>query len=248
MYLIETKIKKKYVNLVKENFKQAKQHYLDTRKVPEDIFRKLAEIDPTPTKKYLQWMCKIWFNEKKSLVIHELASKISEYNAFVERGTAITPDIYQFKTYKDLATEVDYLNNTGAGKSKKQLKQEIEVVRDDEDLYVVRPLNHQACYKLGQTDFNYRGGNLGSNWCITYKNDTHFNSYYFKNLSTFYLIKVKNPVKIKEVIEKYGKQFIQVAYQVFPENSGRENLLWDATDKSHRNEEFIDEYFKFIGM
>jgi len=246
MYLIETKIKKKYVNLVRENFKQAKQHYLDTGKVSEDIFRRLAEIDPTSTKKYVQWMCKIWIKESPD--IDELASIVSEYNAFVERGTAITPDIYQFKTYKDLATEVDHLNKTGTGKSKKQLEKEIEVIRDDEDLYVVRPLNHQACYKLGQTDFNYREGDLGSNWCITYKNDTHFSKYYNKDLSTFYLIKVKNPVKIKEVIEKYGKQFIQVAYQVFPENSGRDNLLWDATDKSNRNEEFIDEYFRFIGM
>ena len=200
-----------------ENIKQAKQ-YVQSGKLSEDDLKTLIEIDPSPTRKYVGWMAKILINEKPD--IDDLRNTIEEYNTFLEKGKAKTKDINQFKSFKDLFSEVDQINKSGEGVSVKDLESDYEVIIDNNDLYVASPHTHEASRKLGLSAFAFRdckGGGKDSSWCTTYKAPDHFNDYYYKNNVTFYYVRVKSEEfidQLKEAFPNRWKNLIVVALAV----------------------------------
>jgi len=194
------------IGLILENVKQAKQ-YVQSQKLSQEDLNTLIEIDPSPTRKYVGWMAKIWMTEHPD--IDDLKSVISEFNTFLEKGKAKTKDINQFKSFKDLKSEVEELNNTGAGMSQKDLESDYETIIDNNDLLIMTPHTHEASRKLGLTHFAFRKceGGKDSAWCTTYKSPDHFNSYYYKNNVTFYYIKVKSTQMIEELKIAFPKKW-----------------------------------------
>jgi hypothetical protein len=149
-------------------------------------------------------MSKIWMNEQPDL--EQLRNTIEEYDVFLNKGKVKTKDINQFKTFKDLYSEVDVLNQSGESFSNKDLESDYETIIDNEDLLIMSPHTHEASRKLGLTHFGFRDcgdGKKDSKWCTTYKSPLHFNSYYYKHGVTFYYIKVKS----EQMIEKLKKFF-----------------------------------------
>ena len=63
MNLSKPKLLKENKTYIIENVKQAKQ-YVDQGKLSKEELEKLINIDPSPTKKYVGWLSKIWINEK----------------------------------------------------------------------------------------------------------------------------------------------------------------------------------------
>jgi hypothetical protein len=182
-----------------ENVKLGKQ-YVSQGKLSEDDLKTLIEIDPTPTRKFVGWMAKIWINEKPDL--NDLRNTIKEYNTFLNKDKVKTKDINQFKTFKDLQSEVNELNQSGKGKSSKDKEYEYETIIDTSNLLIMSPRTHEASRKLGLTYFAFRdckGGQKDSAWCTTYKAPDHFDDYYYENNATFYYIKVKSPKMIDEL-------------------------------------------------
>ena len=200
-----------------ENVKQAKQ-YVQSGKLSEEDLKKLVEIDPSPTKKFVGWLAKIWINEKPDF--DDLRNTIEEYNVFLEKGKTKTKDIYQFKSFKDLHTEVNNINKSGEGVSVKDLESDYDVVLDNSDLLIMSPHTHEASRKLGLSHFAFRDcgdSTKDSSWCTTYKAPDHFNYYYYTHNVTFYYIKVKSQEmvsQLKQAFPKRWKNLIVVALAV----------------------------------
>ena len=128
---------KKNKQFILENVKQAKQ-YVESEKLSQDELNKLIEVDPTPTRKFVGWMAKQWVN-KTVTDIDDLRNTIEEYNVFLEKGKAKTKDIYQFKSFRDLQSEVDQINKSGDNVSVRDLESDFDVIIDNSDLYIASP-------------------------------------------------------------------------------------------------------------
>jgi hypothetical protein len=220
MYRAYQPLLREYKQLILENVKQAKQ-YVQVGKLSEDDLKKLIEIDPTPTRKFVGWMAKIWIGEKPA--IGDLTNTIGEYNTLLNRGKVKTKDIYQFKSYKELKAEIEQINNSGASISNKDLESNYDIIIDTRDLLVAAPYTHAASRKLGLSHFAFRDcedGRKDSAWCTTYRAPDHFNDYYYKENLTFYYIKVKST----QLIEKLQK--------IFPETWQRLIVTAVAVDQS----------------
>lgn len=205
---------------LKENRKLAKQ-YVDQGKLSPEDFTKLESFDPTPTKKYMGWMAKQWMNKDTSGINSEdeFRNAIEEYDTFVKSGKAKTKDIFQFASFKELKNEVDEINRSGP-ESKSELRDDYEIIRDDDQMIVAVPHSHEASRYLGLSKFAYRdceGGGKDSAWCTTYKAPDHFNSYYFSQGITLYYIRVKSPElieKVKTAFPEHGATMVVVALLV----------------------------------
>jgi hypothetical protein len=201
-----------------ENVKQAKQ-YVQVGKLSEDNLKKLIEIDPTPTRKFVGWMAKMWITEKPDL--GELKNAVEKYNTFLKKGKAKTQDIYQFKTFKELQSEVDDINKSGGGVSIRDLESDYEVVVDNADLLIISPHTHEASRKLGLSHFAFRDceGGKDSAWCTTYKAPDEFHKYYYKLNITLYYVKVKSPqmiLKLKKIFSDNWQSMVVTALLVYP--------------------------------
>ena len=147
-------------------------------------------------------------------------------------------DIFQFKSFADLKKEVDELNAMGS-ESKSELRDDYEIIMDDDKFLIAVPHTHEASRYLGLSKFQYRdceGGGKDSAWCTTYKAPDHFNDYYFKQHITFYYIKLKN------------EAMIELAKAAFPARGGAMVVTAVLVDKngkkfgkSENNALFLDE-------
>ncbi len=227
-------------------------------KLSADIFKKIEDIDPTKTKKFMGWMSKQW-NLKNVTDIDELRNTIEEFNNFLERKKTKYSDIYQYKTFKDIKDDVDHLNTIGSV-SNSELERDYEVVQDDSDLYIAVPHTHEASRKLGLSKFAFRecgdGGGKDSAWCTTYKAPNHFNDYYYTHNVTFYYVLVKND-KIKEELNDagYGPEFYTVALALLSDEhsekakaKGLSNIdAYDGNDHQFKGEK-LNKYLNIIGL
>jgi hypothetical protein len=202
------KLVRSNTTFILENLKLAKQ-YADQGKLSQEDLKKLAEADPTPQKKFVGWMAKIWIAEKPDF--DDLRNTVEEYNVFLNKGKAKTKDINAFKTFKDLHSEVDGINRSGEGISVRELESDYDVVIDNQDLYIASPHTHEASRKLGLSKFAFRdcqeGEGKDSAWCTTVKAPDHFNDYYYTNDITFYYIRVKSPELISKLKEAFPKKY-----------------------------------------
>jgi hypothetical protein len=237
---------REYKVAVLENVKQAKQ-YMQAGKLSEDGLKTLIEIDPTPTRKFVGWMAKIWITEKPDL--DDLRNTVEEYNTFLEKGKTRTKDIYQFKSFKDLQSEVNQINQSGEGISVKDLEYDYDTVVDNSDLLIMSPHTHEASRKLGLSHFAFRDceGGKDSAWCTTYKAPDHFNDYYYKQNVTFYYIKVKSPQMVEQLEQAFPKRWknlIVVALAVM--DNGRIDG-YDGLDKQISSKD-IKTFVNIIGI
>lgn len=230
-----------------ENIKLAKQ-YLNQGKLSQEDLENLIKADPTPQKKFVGWMSKVWINEKPNF--DDLRNTVEEYNTFLDRGKIKTKDINQFKTFKDLHSEVDNINKSGEAISTKDLESDYDVVVDNQDLYIASPHTHEASRKLGLSKFAFRScseGGKDSAWCTTYKAPDHFNSYYYSNNVTFYYVRVLSKSIMETLKEQFPtrwKRLIVVALAVL--GDGRVDG-YDGSDKQLGSEE-IKKYTKILGI
>jgi hypothetical protein len=237
-----------YKNILQESRKEAKELVVQGKLSPND-FEELVRIDPSQTKKYTGWLARQWI-AKTVTDIDELRNKIEEYDAFVKSGKAKTKDIFQFKSFADLKKEVDELNAMGS-ESKSELRDDYEIIMDDDKFLIAVPHTHEASRYLGLSKFQYRdceGGGKDSAWCTTYKAPDHFNDYYFKQHITFYYIKLKNEAMIelaKAAFPARGGAMVVTA--VLVDKNGKVSSCYDGTDSVMSGAE-IAKFRKIIGI
>lgn len=238
-----------------ESTKLAKQ-YIAAGKLSVEDFQTIRSVDPTPTNKFTGWVAKQWISNQISEEDKgNLKSLLEEFLSFNNRGKTKNSDIYQYKTFSELRDELVNLNNSGSNLSNKDLENDYEVIRDDDELLVISPHTHEASRKLGLSHFAYRDcgdGLKDSSWCTTYKAPNHFNDYYYTNNVTFYYIKVRS----KDLQDKlrnagYAENYFVTAIAVMPEDKrvkGKPHLdAYDGNDKNFEGK-ILNRYLKIINI
>ena len=237
-----------YTHLIQENRKVAKELVVQGKLSPEE-FELLQTIDPSQTKKYMGWMAKQWV-AKNVTDIDQLRNKIEEYDAFVKSGKAKTKDIFQFKSFADLKKEVDELNAMGS-ESKSELRDDYEIVRDDDMVLIAVPHSHESSRYLGLSKFSYRdceGGGKDSAWCTTYKAPDHFHNYYYKQGITLYYVKVKNESIIDALKTAFpDKEGAMVVVALLVNKNGKLFDGYDAND-NQLNTKQIATFRQIVGI
>lgn len=217
----------------------------------QEDFEAIINADPSPTKKYTGWLAKQWVNGNVK-DIDTLRNNIEEFNSFAIRSMTSKKDIYQYATFKEIADEVARLNDSAEGVSNKDLEEDYEVVRDDENLYVAVPHTHEASRKLGLSKFAFRkcreGKGIDSAWCTTYKAPNHFNDYYYKNNVTFYYIYVKSE-KLRNKLKEngYGPNFTVTAIAVLSDKHAGQMDGYDGLDNRFKGKKLTD-YLNIIDL
>jgi hypothetical protein len=234
-------------SIILENLKQAKQ-YLTAGKISQEDFNSLVAADPTPQKKYVGWMTKTFIQDKTD--IDDLSNKISEFHTFLNKGKTKTRDINAFKSFKDLKSEIDNLNNSGDGLSVRDLENDYETIVDNSDLLIMSPHTHEASRKLGLSKFAFRdcgNGTKDSSWCTTFKSPDHFNDYYYKNNVTFYYIRVKSENIIKQLKVAFPEKWKNMIVTALAVLQNGEIDGYDGLDKQIVKKE-ISTYTKILGI
>jgi len=233
-------------SLIKENIRQAKIYLAKGELSPEGL-KTLIQIDPSTQKKYVGWMAKVLINEEPDM--DDLRNTIEEFHVFLEKGKTKSKDINSYKSFSDLKSEVEELNNTGGGLSLKDLESEYEVIMDTPDLLIMTPHTHEASRKLGLTYFSYRdcGDGTDSAWCTTYKTPNHFNSYYHQHNVTFYYVKVRSKQIMNQIQQRFPdrwKPLVVTALCVL--DDGRIDA-YDGNDKQLKSNE-VQDLIKILGI
>jgi len=241
--------------IILENLKLAKQ-YADKGELSKEDLKLLINSDPTPQKKFVGWMAKMLI--KNNADIDKLRSAVEEFNTLLNKGKTDTKDINDFKTLKDLESELDKINQSGGAVSSSDLENDYEVILDNKDLYIAVPHTHEASRKLGMSKFAYRDcedsegkstGQKDSAWCTTYKAPDHFNDYYYKDNVTLYYIRIKSEammdkIKQSKVFKEPKEKYAVVAFAVLED--GRIDA-YDGLDK-RLSPQMIKEYRNIIGL
>ena len=76
----------KEVYLTEQTMKLAKQNFLQKNLISKEDYDKIVSSDPTPTKKYVYWMCKQYINAAGSLRIQDMINTVTEYDILIKNG------------------------------------------------------------------------------------------------------------------------------------------------------------------
>jgi len=176
-----------------ESVKIAKQKYLETNLIPEDIFNQLVSIDPSKTKKYLPFMGKSYL---EGIGINDIRNKIEEYDALLNKRVVPVEkkDINRFKTFKELYDLVEELNKIKTkSEFERGIKKQADIIVDNSDMFIIVPHTHEASCIYG----------AGTKWCTTANTNTHWIKYQYSDNVTFYYVDIRsNIIKSKLKTEK----------------------------------------------
>lgn len=155
--------------------------------VTPNTIKKIYDGDTTPTKKYSEYMVKLWINTRKSnSKPSTVATLISNVKKFDELLPYIeNKDIYNnnYKNWYDLTLTIDE-----AEKNKEERtfvrEDHVDILYEDSNVLFLVPKTHKGSLKYG----------ANTRWCTASKNSSGIFTNYKKSGELFYLIrkKVKN--------------------------------------------------------
>ena len=199
----------------------------------DGIIEVAYEEDPSPTKKYFNWMSKIFIElDQKDLPI-EINDLVLMINYFDKNQHKFEKkDIYQYtydefvKKYEESITKI----------TKKELELSgVEKLYEDDKYLLVRPKNKEASCKYG----------ANTKWCIASNTNNYFENYSSGNLFFFVIDKLKEPIPGK----KKSKNYFKIAIQYNPPTSDWRNkeeflrnskngdfVYWNAIDEKVKPE------------
>ena len=188
---------------------EQKEHpYVKKGLLSQEEFDKIKNILNNETRKYFDFLLKAYVNGYKN--IPQMKNIIEEFHVFATKGKTKYKDINQYKTFDELIDDVNILNQTGAGFSKKEWQSDYDVIRDDGDVIIYVPHSHEAARKLSMSKFGWKqcseGEGLETPYCIAYKTPKHFDDYYYKHNITFYLIRAISP-EMKDKLKRLAINF-----------------------------------------
>ncbi len=197
-----------FKNLSRILIEQKEHPYIKKGLLSQEEFDKIKNILNNETRKYFDFLLKAYVNGYKN--ISQMKNIIEEFHVFATKGKTKYKDINQYKTFNELIDDVNILNQTGAGFSKKEWQSDYDVIRDDGDVIIYVPHSHEAARKLSMSKFGWKqcseGEGLETPYCIAYKTPKHFDDYYYKHNITFYLIRAISP-EMKNRLEKLAIKF-----------------------------------------
>jgi hypothetical protein len=157
-------------------------------KIHRATLNNFIEADKTPTKKYLDYLCKIWYHSRslsngsvnKPLTSNSLIKNVLLFDnllAYIQNKDIYSP---QYSTYKELKTVVE---NAQTLKDENEFKREehIDVILENDDILLLRPKTYKGSLKYGS----------GTRWCTASKHSAVTYNNYYRNGWLFYLIRKK---------------------------------------------------------
>lgn len=168
------------VNLVCEGMKQTKQKYVDTGKLPEEIFKMFVEGDPTMQKgKYLDWMAKTYVANPERP--EHMVDVVRMFHRMAMRKRIDKSDIYQYRTLDELEQAAIAVEKTLSKTAvKKKVKEEgATTVLENDRMKIVVPDTYEASKVYGK----------GTKWCTAMDTtEHHWKSYYRQGCKLYYII------------------------------------------------------------
>lgn len=197
----------RYVSL-EESRKTAYDKYVASNKLSEEVFNKLLSLDKTKTKKYIDWACEQYMQEKGTEEeIMDLASKFDEA---VSKNKIKTKDINAL-SFEEVKTAVSEAPASKTEQKKSAVVEGSEVVFDSPNVIVYRVDTEKASQILGK----------GSKWCTSAEKDCAFNTYNKEKLQTGYIVHSKT---------KKDSAGRPVKFAVWVKPNG-DKQAWNAEDK-----------------
>jgi len=194
-------MKMRRYNLIIESLKVARKQFLDTGKVPADIFKKFSEADPSPRKKYILWMCKQYVIDPSQA--HHILNVVADFDSLVHRGKISKEES---DIYKHTLSEVGRIiqkaeKKKTKGERKREQKAEVEKVFENDRILVVVPHTYEASKIYG----------ANTKWCTTSEEDSEFwNSYYISQKARlYYIIDKKENKKYAVIMYPDGKREVR---------------------------------------
>lgn len=152
-----------------------------SKQISQSIFESFLDSDQTETKKYLEFMCKLWVNRDKNGITRSatIIKVVRDFDSCLNYLS--NKDIYS-PEYGGLVILQTRIEDAMSRKTEKEFdpkKHGVKIYETD-DILIVRPLTQVGSDKWG----------ANTRWCTTGKS-TRFNSY-FKRGALIYLINKKN--------------------------------------------------------
>ena len=222
-----------FYKLMNEGLSQAKKLYVDTHKIPQHTLDELANLDPTPQKKYIEWMAKSY------LQIPEMSKYriIADFDKLVNKNIIQQKDINTYKNIEAVDDTVRRFENVqtkseikkGVKDYEKDIKPEDKVFENDK-VIVVQAKTKADSIKYGR----------GSTWCTAAMGDrNYFTNYFFdKGVNLYYIIP---KVDISGMSKKHD--ITKIAVAVYP-NGKKE--IYDYKDE--RMDKEFDIIAKNLGI
>ena len=230
-------MKQKFTELYKymifEGVKDLEEMYVKTGKIAPHVFEMLVGIDPTETKKYLQWMIKRAIEEHNPETLNRLKGLIPNFHQLVNVKKLITgpdSDIFQYKSIEKLYDKVKQFEEVKTGgEVEREIAAGAEKIYENDNVIVVQPKTMDASCKYGK----------GTKWCTAAeKSYNYFDDYYYRNSVNLYYVIPKDNVKLKKDV--YSK----IAVAVHP-NGKKE--YFDVQDRN-MDEREVRTVFKDWGV
>lgn len=156
--------------IIQESLNTARKKYLETGKISQEMFDELLLIDKSSTKKYIEWICKMYL-EDKNFDKEILAELLEEFEK--HKSINIARDINTYTSIQDLQNKILKSVNDAevlrANFKRGNLPQVegAEIVFQNEKVLVYRINNKSASCELG----------AGTKWCISMKDESHYENY-----------------------------------------------------------------------
>lgn len=144
----------------------------------DDLKRILTHIDPTPTKKYLEWIIKKILLIDPEMIFHGadyVHDYMKRFDELLEKNQLEKRDINSYETYEDLQQTVLTAEEK---KSKKDLSGQYNKIFEDDQYIMVRPLTEEASCRFG----------VDTKWCISSRMSNRFGQYTERDKNEFYFI------------------------------------------------------------
>lgn len=241
---------KEYFYKLNEGMSQARKLYVDTKKIPEYVLDELAKLDPTPQKKYIEWMARSFLTDN-DIRHYEVIKKFDELaNRNILRGEE--KDITRYKNIESIADKLRQYEgaeeSTGTEtrngisfevKSVKQREREAkpeDIIVNDGKFLILHPRTKNDSILYG----------AGSNWCTTKSKNEHnyFKSYYLDRAVNLYYIFPKfdvSNIKIKSTSSRGKSDYLNlngIAVAVHPDNT-REIFDYDDVSMDSQWKEVV---------
>jgi hypothetical protein len=166
--------------------------YVESNLITKQTFEKFNNGDKTKTKKYLGIMCRFWCNRhnpNNSLVktTKDIINTIQEFELllpYIENK-----DILSYKDDFNQLSEIVYHAKMVRDDKMFIRENHIEVLSENDDLILLRPISHQGSLKYG----------YNTKWCTASRNNPHTFKSYMKDGFLYYL-----NIKNKSIAEQIG--------------------------------------------
>jgi len=154
-------------------------------------FYTLKTLDPSNNYKYFPMICKYAID---GIDIDDIKRYIKIFDILSTKNQISNKDIYSYQNFNSLKDVIDiYIDIKSKHEIVGEIRQEREIILDNDDYLIFIPLTNKASVKYG----------MGTKWCISMKNDQFFWYALTKANILFYFVIVKN----KNISDKLFNKF-----------------------------------------